>query len=399
MVDCCVCQLFNVNATNGDLWFYAHFSFLLGAVGGWQMVIHVSILKLVLVFLFPVALFTRREISIAKGALIISGGKRKRRILPCAGVLMLRTKSSALMGKIVDSTNKGFHLDFRTGGRSPCLLGISCVNVGPRFHTLGANGAGVRIKGVILARNLRLSRIIIATPVGRIRLINSAAIVGTSTCQVPRNSGLRRLMGGVPNLRCSERGGALICGKLPVTRVGIGKRTFFTKGRTLTLRGLPTSLMDEVGICSGHDRVRGFVKVGAKRRGCILSLRAGGRFGNALVASMTTNGNGGGGGRTRLVDGFFGANKRGLSMVTGDNGHGVASTGGSGHRSGMTIGFLGGFKGGVRLGKGIVCDGTVGKGRKASCCRRCLGAKGHCHCTADSHRGAGHVTDAVLDVG
>lgn len=238
----------------------------MGTVGG-------ILLKLLLVIKMAVSTFTRDDNdhkAIAKAILSRKSGSPIVR----TAMRLLSMGSDSVMIKGIAGLSKRFSLSIHPKG---CLLGISCVKCAPFFGriTLAHGGPHLGINGIRLTSStVVLTRTMIITRTPRIATITSALICGDSTCHIPRNSTLRRLIGGLPKTRISRSKGVAV-GKGRVGGVVVSKGRFFTSSPGVTVGGLPMGVVSGIHTCSGRSSLTHIANVSSNRRRAILSLDIG----------------------------------------------------------------------------------------------------------------------------
>lgn len=225
---------------------------------------------------------------------------------------------------------------------------------------------------------VRLSRIRIVKRQGLFSVEGSAAFVGASYLQMEGNTGLRSLVEGVPNVRCSGTGERLSFGKGPLGNMGVGNRAFVNGSVVTTLRGVPASTIRLLGLCSVLDTLRGVAKMSSNTSGCILSVGAGSACGNDLAKALATRRNGHSEHESRMRNGLFGTSNRGASLALHSSGLDGVGVKKGGFRGVLSNGVIGGFNGGVALGTDLSLGTFRGKDRGRSCSRRCLSSKAGC---------------------
>lgn len=135
------------------------------------------------------------------------------------------------------------------------------------------------VKGVTLRPStIVLDRTIVAKATPRIAIGRSALRCGSATCHAPRNTVLRRLMGGLPKTRVSSSNGIGV-GNGRIGGVVISNGRFFNNSIGANLGGLPIGVVSGLGACSGGSSLTHIAKVSSKRRRAILSLGIGGKVG------------------------------------------------------------------------------------------------------------------------
>lgn len=218
---------------------------------------------------------TRGNMSVAKAIVRRKAGRPVRR----TAIHLLDIGSDSVVKNVTASHGKDFVLG-GVGGND-CLLRISFIKFSPLCRPLHiAKGAGpIGLNGLTLAsKTVRLNRTIIVKGTPRMAMHGSAVRCGTSSCGAARNSVLRSLLGGVPNIRISDRKGVAI-GKGRVGGMLVSKGRFFSSSPGMTSGGLPSGVVSGMRILSGLDSVTGVAKFSSKRRRAIVGLAIGPKVG------------------------------------------------------------------------------------------------------------------------
>lgn len=164
-----------------------------------------------LCFFVKLTIRLRTRIAMANGMV-----SRRRRPIPCTGVILLSLPSSTFITKDVDGRRNTFDLGI---GRAGSILHVSSVNCTAICHPLSGEDASLKV--VYLTSSARvLTRIIMGTSVPIAHVENSTLIAGVRGDMLSGTKSTDSMLKGMPNMVGREGSCRMLNGKAPLVCVG-----------------------------------------------------------------------------------------------------------------------------------------------------------------------------------
>ena len=144
----------------------------------------ISVLGLILMFLFPITLFAQQRVDVTGKTLVVSNNGEGQEVLPYTNILVLEAGDSTLVKGVMSDAGGNFRLSFHAKKESPYLLKVSYIGMKPEFRALNTGKTKIHVGNIVLTEGLELSEVVVTAPIKEVELVTDRQILEAVLAEV-----------------------------------------------------------------------------------------------------------------------------------------------------------------------------------------------------------------------
>lgn len=270
---------------------------------------------LILVFLFPVALFAQQRVNISGRTLVVSPDGGHQEALPYTNILVLEGKDSTQVKGVTSNAQGKFDFSFPVRRGLPYLLKVSYIGMKPEFRALNTSKAEIRLGDIILTEGLELSEVIVTAPIKEVELVGDTTVINADAYQTPEGSNLEELVKKIPGLEYDRQNKTLVYNGLPIAEINVNGEAFFAGNHTLALENLPADMVSRIKVYDKRSKMEQFTGIKSGNENYVLDLQTRKEFNGTLIASAVAGAGNNRKKEAELIGNYFKASGENLSLI------------------------------------------------------------------------------------
>lgn len=240
---------------------------------------------LILIFLFPVALFAQQRVNISGRTLVVSPDGGHQEALPYTNILVLEGKDSTQVKGVTSNAQGKFDFSFPVRRGLPYLLKVSYIGMKPEFRALNTSKAEIRLGDIILTEGLELSEVVVTAPIKEIEQVGDTTVINAAAYKTPEGSYLEELVKQIPGLDYNRQDGSLTYNGQPITEINVNGEAFFSGDKKMALENLPVELVNKIKVYDKKSELEKITGVNSGTENYVLDLQTPKKFDGTLMAS------------------------------------------------------------------------------------------------------------------
>lgn len=275
----------------------------------------ISGIGLILVFLFPVALFAQQRVDVTGKTLAVSNNGEGQEVLPYTNILVLEAGDSTLVKGVTSDAGGNFRLSFHAKKKSPYLLKVSYTGMKPEFRALNTSKAKIHVGNIVLKEGLELAEVVVTAPIKEVELMGDTTVINADAYQTPEGSNLEELVKKIPGLEYDRQNKTLVYNGLPISEINVNGEAFFAGNHTLALENLPADVVSRIKVYDKRSKMEQFTGIKSGNENYVLDLQTRKEFNGTLIASAVAGAGNNRKKEAELTGNYFKAGGENLSLI------------------------------------------------------------------------------------
>lgn len=313
----------------------------------------ISVLGLILMFLFPITLFAQQRVDVTGKTLVVSNNGEGQEVLPYTNILVLEAGDSTLVKGVMSDAGGNFRLSFHAKKESPYLLKVSYIGMKPEFRALNTGKTKIHVGNIVLTEGLELSEVVVTAPIKEVELVGDTTVINADAYRIPEGSNLEELVKKIPGLEYDRQNKTLVYNGLPIAEINVNGEAFFAGNHALALENLPADLVSRIKVYDKRSEMEKFMGIKTGEENYVLDLQTKKEFNGTL---MTSVGAGKGNNKKKeaeLISNFFKTGGENLSVIAKSGNRNMTSANKDNRQDNVAVNFL------KKFGKKIHLNGNV----------------------------------------
>ena len=153
----------------------------------------ISVLGLILMFLFPITLFAQQRVDVTERPLSFPTMEKDKRCCPIPISWYSKPGIPPLV-KVMSDAGGNFRLSFHAKKESPYLLKVSYIGMKPEFRALNTGKTKIHVGNIVLTEGLELSEVVVTAPIKEVELVGDTTVINADAYRIPEGSNLEELV-------------------------------------------------------------------------------------------------------------------------------------------------------------------------------------------------------------
>lgn len=246
----------------------------------------ISVLGLILMFLFPITLFAQQRVDVTGKTLVVSNNGEGQEVLPYTNILVLEAGDSTLVKGVMSDAGGNFRLSFHAKKESPYLLKVSYIGMKPEFRALNTGKTKIHVGNIVLTEGLELSEVVVTAPIKEVELVGDTTVINADAYRIPEGSNLEELVKKIPGLEYDRQNKTLVYNGLPIAEINVNGEAFFAGNHALALENLPADLVSRIKVYDKRSEMEKFMGIKTGEENYVLDLQTKKEFNGTLMTSV-----------------------------------------------------------------------------------------------------------------
>lgn len=285
----------------------------------------ISVLGLILMFLFPITLFAQQRVDVTGKTLVVSNNGEGQEVLPYTNILVLEAGDSTLVKGVMSDAGGNFRLSFHAKKESPYLLKVSYIGMKPEFRALNTGKTKIHVGNIVLTEGLELSEVVVTAPIKEVELVGDTTVINADAYRIPEGSNLEELVKKIPGLEYDRQNKTLVYNGLPIAEINVNGEAFFAGNHALALENLPADLVSRIKVYDKRSEMEKFMGIKTGEENYVLDLQTKKEFNGTLMTSVAAGKGNNKKKEAELISNFFKTGGENLSVIA-KSGNRMAST-------------------------------------------------------------------------
>ena len=312
----------------------------------------ISVLGLILMFLFPITLFAQQRVDVTGKTLVVSNNGEGQEVLPYTNILVLEAGDSTLVKGVMSDAGGNFRLSFHAKKESPYLLKVSYIGMKPEFRALNTGKTKIHVGNIVLTEGLELSEVVVTAPIKEVELVGDTTVINADAYRIPEGSNLEELVKKIPGLEYDRQNKTLVYNGLPIAEINVNGEAFFAGNHALALENLPADLV-RIKVYDKRSEMEKFMGIKTGEENYVLDLQTKKEFNGTLMTSVAAGKGNNKKKEAELISNFFKTGGENLSVIAKSGNRNMTSANKDNRQDNVAVNFL------KKFGKKIHLNGNV----------------------------------------
>lgn len=313
----------------------------------------ISVLGLILMFLFPITLFAQQRVDVTGKTLVVSNNGEGQEVLPYTNILVLEAGDSTLVKGVMSDAGGNFRLSFHAKKESPYLLKVSYIGMKPEFRALNTGKTKIHVGNIVLTEGLELSEVVVTAPIKEVELVGDTTVINADAYRIPEGSNLEELVKKIPGLEYDRQNKTLVYNGLPIAEINVNGEAFFAGNHALALENLPADLVSRIKVYDKRSEMEKFMGIKTGEENYVLDLQTKKEFNGTLMTSVAAGKGNNKKKEAELISNFFKTGGENLSVIAKSGNRNMTSANKDNRQDNVAVNFL------KKFGKEIHLNGNV----------------------------------------
>lgn len=313
----------------------------------------ISVLGLILMFLFPITLFAQQRVDVTGKTLVVSNNGEGQEVLPYTNILVLEAGDSTLVKGVMSDAGGNFRLSFHAKKESPYLLKVSYIGMKPEFRALNTGKTKIHVGNIVLTEGLELSEVVVTAPIKEVELVGDTTVINADAYRIPEGSNLEELVKKIPGLEYDRQNKTLVYNGLPIAEINVNGEAFFAGNHALALENLPADLVSRIKVYDKRSEMEKFMGIKTGEENYVLDLQTKKEFNGTLMTSVVAGKGNNKKKEAELISNFFKTGGENLSVIAKSGNRNMTSANKDNRQDNVAVNFL------KKFGKKIHLNGNV----------------------------------------
>ena len=313
----------------------------------------ISVLGLILMFLFPITLFAQQRVDVTGKTLVVSNNGEGQEGLPYTNILVLEAGDSTLVKGVMSDAGGNFRLSFHAKKESPYLLKVSYIGMKPEFRALNTGKTKIHVGNIVLTEGLELSEVVVTAPIKEVELVGDTTVINADAYRIPEGSNLEELVKKIPGLEYDRQNKTLVYNGLPIAEINVNGEAFFAGNHALALENLPADLVSRIKVYDKRSEMEKFMGIKTGEENYVLDLQTKKEFNGTLMTSVAAGKGNNKKKEAELISNFFKTGGENLSVIAKSGNRNMTSAKKDNRQDNVAVNFL------KKFGKKIHLNGNV----------------------------------------
>lgn len=313
----------------------------------------ISVLGLILMFLFPITLFAQQRVDVTGKTLVVSNNGEGQEVLPYTNILVLEAGDSTLVKGVMSDAGGNFRLSFHAKKESPYLLKVSYIGMKPEFRALNTGKTKIHVGNIVLTEGLELSEVVVTAPIKEVELVGDTTVINADAYRIPEGSNLEELVKKIPGLEYDRQNKTLVYNRLPIAEINVNGEAFFAGNHALALENLPADLVSRIKVYDKRSEMEKFMGIKTGEENYVLDLQTKKEFNGTLMTSVAAGKGNNKKKEAELISNFFKTGGENLSVIAKSGNRNMTSANKDNRQDNVAVNFL------KKFGKKIHLNGNV----------------------------------------
>lgn len=313
----------------------------------------ISVLGLILMFLFPITLFAQQRVDVTGKTLVVSNNGEGQEVLPYTNILVLEAGDSTLVKGVMSDAGGNFRLSFHAKKESPYLLKVSYIGMKPEFRALNTGKTKIHVGNIVLTEGLELSEVVVTAPIKEMELVGDTTVINADAYRIPEGSNLEELVKKIPGLEYDRQNKTLVYNGLPIAEINVNGEAFFAGNHALALENLPADLVSRIKVYDKRSEMEKFMGIKTGEENYVLDLQTKKEFNGTLMTSVAAGKGNNKKKEAELISNFFKTGGENLSVIAKSGNRNMTSANKDNRQDNVAVNFL------KKFGKKIHLNGNV----------------------------------------
>lgn len=313
----------------------------------------ISVLGLILMFLFPITLFAQQRVDVTGKTLVVSNNGEGQEVLPYTNILVLEAGDSTLVKGVMSDAGGNFRLSFHAKEESPYLLKVSYIGMKPEFRALNTGKTKIHVGNIVLTEGLELSEVVVTAPIKEVELVGDTTVINADAYRIPEGSNLEELVKKIPGLEYDRQNKTLVYNGLPIAEINVNGEAFFAGNHALALENLPADLVSRIKVYDKRSEMEKFMGIKTGEENYVLDLQTKKEFNGTLMTSVAAGKGNNKKKEAELISNFFKTGGENLSVIAKSGNRNMTSANKDNRQDNVAVNFL------KKFGKKIHLNGNV----------------------------------------
>ena len=313
----------------------------------------ISVLGLILMFLFPITLFAQQRVDVTGKTLVVSNNGEGQEVLPYTNILVLEAGGCTLVGGVMSDAGGNFRLSFDAKKESPYLLKVSYIGMKPEFRALNTGKTKIHVGNIVLTEGLELSEVVVTAPIKEVELVGDTTVINADAYRIPEGSNLEELVKKIPGLEYDRQNKTLVYNGLPIAEINVNGEAFFAGNHALALENLPADLVSRIKVYDKRSEMEKFMGIKTGEENYVLDLQTKKEFNGTLMTSVAAGKGNNKKKEAELISNFFKTGGENLSVIAKSGNRNMTSANKDNRQDNVAVNFL------KKFGKKIHLNGNV----------------------------------------
>ena len=313
----------------------------------------ISVLGLILMFLFPITLFAQQRVDVTGKTLVVSNNGEGQEVLPYTNILVLEAGDSTLVKGVMSDAGGNFRLSFHAKKESPYLLKVSYIGMKPEFRALNTGKTKIHVGNIVLTEGLELSEVVVTAPIKEVELVGDTTVINADAYRIPEGSNLEELVKKIPGLEYDRQNKTLVYNGLPIAEINVNGEAFFARNHALALENLPADLVSRIKVYDKRSEMEKFMGIKTGEENYVLDLQTKKEFNGTLMTSVAAGKGNNKKKEAELISNFFKTGGENLSVIAKSGNRNMTSANKDNRQDNVAVNFL------KKFGKKIHLNGNV----------------------------------------
>lgn len=313
----------------------------------------ISVLGLILMFLFPITLFAQQRVDVTGKTLVVSNNGEGQEVLPYTNILVLEAGDSTLVKGVMSDAGGNFRLSFHAKKESPYLLKVSYIGMKPEFRALNTGKTKIHVGNIVLTEGLELSEVVVTAPIKEVELVGDTTVINADAYRIPEGSNLEELVKKIPGLEYDRQNKTLVYNGLPIAEINVNGEAFFAGNHALALENLPADLVSRIKVYDKRSEMEKFMGIKTGEENYVLDLQTKKEFNGTLMTSVAAGKGNNKKKEAELISNFFKTGGENLSVIAKSGNRNMSSANKDNRQDNVAVNFL------KKFGKKIHLNGNV----------------------------------------
>lgn len=313
----------------------------------------ISVLGLILMFLFPITLFAQQRVDVTGKTLVVSNNGEGQEVLPYTNILVLEAGDSTLVKGVMSDAGGNFRLSFHAKKESPYLLKVSYIGMKPEFRALNTGKTKIHVGNIVLTEGLELSEVVVTAPIKEVELVGDTTVINADAYRIPEGSNLEELVKKISGLEYDRQNKTLVYNGLPIAEINVNGEAFFAGNHALALENLPADLVSRIKVYDKRSEMEKFMGIKTGEENYVLDLQTKKEFNGTLMTSVAAGKGNNKKKEAELISNFFKTGGENLSVIAKSGNRNMTSANKDNRQDNVAVNFL------KKFGKKIHLNGNV----------------------------------------
>lgn len=351
---------------------------------------------LILVFLFPIALFAQQRVNISGRTLVVSLNGGQQEVLPYTNILVLEGKDSTQIKGVTSNVQGKFDFSFPVQRGLLYLLKVSYIGMKPEFRALNTNKTKIRLGDIILTEGLELSEVVVTAPIKEAELVGDTTVINADAYRTPKGSNLEELVKKIPGLEYDRQNKTLVYNGIPITEINLNGEAFFAGNHTLALENLSADVVSRIKVYDKRSKMEQFTGIKSGNENYVLDLQTRKEFNGTLIASAVVGAGNNRKKETELTGNYFKAGGENLSLIAKSGNRNMTTSYKDNRADNIALNFVKKFDSALSVNGNVMYNNSINGSEGTSYYEQYLNAGNTYRYSSNTNRMENRMASAAL---